>query len=367
MVVMLRSIGVECVLPDDGLKNALRDLGCDNVTDISGLVSNWGYDPVFPEAPLPHVGVADMARSDVIYVDVKAHRAMPRVLSRWPNLAGRILWYRINGAKPEHVVNTRGDMGDEVNPGCPVLTPNLWYRDKYIDDPDPTHGHYDCGGKYQMGLLPAPWESYACWPPFYRWDEYQWTNGMEPTRVSHGRDSLTEYTQPICLVHNARGWGYEALFDPFRQRLGVQVYGRGSPDGLIQHREVKVRLTNTLAMVHLKSSDAPGYALYEALASGCPVVCTRRLIWRNRMHDLLVPGETCLVFDRETHDGLTTEDVVNCTVEVEGHLRALRDPTHNRRIGDAGRQRLKELMWCADRAADVESLRDFWRRNFPCG
>jgi hypothetical protein len=117
-------------------------------------------------------------------------------------------------------------------------------------------------------------------------------------------------------------------------------------------------------MVHLKSNDAPGYALYEALASGCPVVVPRRLIWRCRMGDLFVPGETCLVFDRETHADLSPQEVEECEAEVLGHLGALRDPAFNRKIGEAGRGRLKSLMWSANRPEDVSSLRGFMSRHF---
>jgi hypothetical protein len=170
------------------------------------------------------------------------------------------------------------------------------------------------------------------------------------------------YEPPICLIHGAVGWGYGALFSAMRA-LGVKIYGYGSPDGLIPHGAVAERLATAVAYVHLKSSDAPGYALYEALAAGCPVVCTRRLIWRCRMQDLLVPGETCLVFDRETHEGLTEQDVGVCTAEVRQYLNHLSDPTFNREIGLAGRERLLEVMWRPDR--DGPGFVDWVRRNFP--
>jgi len=115
-------------------------------------------------------------------------------------------------------------------------------------------------------------------------------------------------------------------------------------------------------MVHLKSSDAPGYSLYETLAAGCPAVVTRRLIWRNHMQDLFEPGVTCLVFDRETHDGLTEDDVQDCTREVKEHLERLQDPTENQRIGLAGHNRLKEIMW--DKSKDSEHLSNFMEKMY---
>lgn len=146
------------------------------------------------------------------------------------------------------------------------------------------------------------------------------------------------------------------------RQIGVKCYGVRSPDGLIPHSEIPGRLSQTLAMVHLKSNDAPGYALYEALSAACPIVLTRRLIWRCQMQDLFIPGETCYVFDRETHDALSSEDVKECTIDVVEALERLSDPKENQRIGTNGLFRLKELMWDADR--DGDSFKEFMERMF---
>ncbi len=329
LVVMLRSIGIQCYLPSSSLKNELRRIGCDTVLDIESLVAGMGYERPFY---MPQAGLADMARTDTLYVDVKAHRCHDKVVSRWPILQNRVLWYRINGGKPEHVIKAGGeDCGDEINPPCPILTPNQWYV-------------------LTSSEAPYKWEgkAYACWPPFYRFDEYQGERFLPPT-------------SPICLIHNLQGWGYGRLIEPFKA-MGVRMYGVGSPDGLIQHHWIRDMLGETLAYVHLKSSDAPGYALYEALAAACPIICTRRLIWRCRMEDLLVPGVTCLTFDRETHEGLTDDDVMDCTKEVGEHLERLRDPGFNKQIGQAGRERLKDVMW--NETKDSASLLSFIQTNF---
>lgn len=344
LVVMLNSVGYTCLTPSEAVKGKLRSLGCDTVVDIAGLVENWGYDPPLE---LGRANLWDMDTCD-LYVDVKAHRNGPKVWTHWPKLRGKTLWYRINGGKPEHVVRSDGlDCGDEVNPPCPVLTPNQWYRELFAEWDETVSKIKD---------VATPW-AYACWPPFYRWEDYQ--HSRDPSYHNRHR-----YDPPLCLIHNIEGWGYKDLIPPLAA-LGVRFFGRGAPDGLINHREVPVRLSKALAMVHLKSSDAPGYALYEALASGCPVICTRRLIWRNRMEDLLIPGQTCLVFDRETHDALSSQDVVECTKEVRIALDHLSVPENNQRIGEAGRARLKELMWSEYNPADVASLKAFIRRNFP--
>jgi hypothetical protein len=336
LVAMLQAVGVECYTLSNSLKKELRSIGCDTVLDIEGLVRGWGYDQ--PMA-LPVAGLADMARADVCYFDVKAHRNGPKVLKRWPSLANRIVWYRINGGKPEHVINNRGDHGDEINPGCPVLTPNQWYGTKmFLGD-----GH--------DGPITAHPQAYTCWPPFVRFDDY-----LAPRESS--------YAPPICLIHNLTGWGYSAVIDLFRQEIGVRCYGASSPDGLLQHQEIRLLLQKTIAMVHLKSNDAPGYAIYECLAAGCPLICTQRMIWRCKMEVLLEPGVTCLTFDHnEHHRPLDDRDVSLCCQEVKGHLKTLSDPGYNQTIGLAGRERLKSLMWRADR--DGQSLKEFLGRAFP--
>lgn len=341
---MFRAVGWNCALPNAALVSAIQEQGCDTVLTPQVLTDRMGYDLPMQ---LPYVGLADMHRTDVVYVDVKAHRNGPLVWKRWPHLRNRTLWYRINGGKPEHVITKDGfDCGDEVNPPCPVLTPNQWYDEKKVED--------DCLSYYGGCKRDKDgwWKNaYVCWPPFYRWNDYQ-----------HPREDK-RYHQPMCLIHGINGWGYKDLIPAMRE-LGVLCYGVGAPDGLLQHREIPTRLSSTLAMVHLKSSDAPGYALYEAMAAACPIVCTRRLIWRCRMQDLLIPGETCLVFDRETHDGLTVEDIVQCRDEVRGHLQALSDPMYNRQIGEAGREKLWSLMWNEKSLTDVETLKTFLKRHY---
>jgi len=338
LVDMLSAVGYGCYLPNDEIKRELRSLGCDNITDISGLVANWGYEQ--PMA-LPVAGIEMMDTCD-LYVDVKGLRNGPLIWNRWPRLKDKTLWYRINGGKPEHVIRADGfDCGDEVNPPCPILTPNQWYR----DDPDFVRA-------LPTGLFNG--RAYACWPPFHRINDHQLRDRLDPS-TGH------QYSPPITLVHNLVGWGYGALMEPMRS-LGIKLHGVGAPDGLIQHHDIPNLLANTLCMVHLKSSDAPGYSLYEALASACPVVCSRRLIWRNRMEQLLIPGETCLAFDRIGHQGITDEDVVNCVKEVGDAIRFLSLPDYNKQIGQAGQAKLKSLLWPGDNG--VQSFREYMTRHF---
>jgi hypothetical protein len=341
LVIMLRAVGYSCFLPSARLRDQLRQLGCDTVLDIDHLVNTMGYERPFS---LPETG--GISKGDLL-VDVKAHRNAPKIWKRWDDLD--ILWYRINGGQPEHVINARGDFGDEINPPCPVLTPNQWYR-------------CDC----EEGVVinksrpeTCPWckgKAYTCWPPFARFGDY--------TGRYDGKGYGGHYTGPVCLIHNIQGWGYRELFDGLRG-LGVKLYGAGSPDGLIDHKSVPSLLSSAVALVHPKSQDAPGYALYEAMAAGCPVICTGRLIWRCKMQDLLVPNETCLTFDnRETHDGLTPEQVEKDIADIRWYLETLADPVLNHKIGQAGRRRLREIMWSPERKEDVNSLQEFMERHF---
>lgn len=342
LVVMLRAAGYDCLLPDARVRGALRAAGCDTVLDVEGLVRDWGYAPPFPDAPLGHAGPDEVARCD-LFVDVKAHRSLPKILSAFPTLKGRVLWYRINGGKPEHVVKDGVDYGDEADPPCPVLTPNRWYAETWL----PNEGHF--------GNTPAPWadRAYSFWPPFVRAADY---SNPRPTRAD-------QYRPPVCLTHNLAGWGYADLIEPVR-RLGVRCHGVRSPDGLVPHARTPSLLRDALAFVHLKSSDAPGYALLEAVHAGCPVVAPRRLVWRNRTHDLFEEGVTYLAFDRETHDPLSPADVRECGREIGEALARLRDPAENRRVGDAARERLRWIAWDESRPADVASLREFLGRHF---
>lgn len=376
LVEMLQSAGYRCLTCGLTLRALLKDLGCDMVLSNKDLVRGGSYEA--PAFELGEATVDDMKTCD-LFVDVKGHRNYAAVACNWPKLRNRILWYRINGGKPEHVVNAHGDHGDEVNPPCPVLTPDRWYGLEYedctrchgtgslgVETDDEYQLHtideqgrkivscYDCMGS---GEVKVDWYSvprYVCWPPFVRMADYDYP------RPFAQRD---KYEPPMCLVHNFQGWGYGALL-PVAQELGVRVYGLRSPDGLLSHKEVKVRLSNALAYVHFKSSDAPGYALYEALSAACPVVCTRRLIWKNRMEDLLIPGKTCYVFDRPTHDPISPEEVQEVRRELDEILKTLAIPHMNQQIGEAGKRRLKELMWSKDNPDDVASFRDFLTRNY---
>lgn len=365
LVYMLRSAGYKCYTPNAALRSELKSIGCDTVLDIQTLVSQWGYEEPFaiPEASPSQMKVADL------FVDIKAHRTYHLITQRWPNLTNKVLWYRINGGKPEHVIRADGfDCGDEANPPCPVLTPNQWYKETEIEDKSISHkemvdpGECIIGGEFLTpgrNLKPAPWKdkAYCCWPPFVRMSEYI------PSNRNDG-STKDKFHHPITLIHKPTGWGYGKMF-PLVRELGVRIHGLGAPDGLINHSEIKLRLEKALAMVHLKSNDAPGYALYESLAAGCPVILPGRMIWRCRMESLFSPGKNCLTFDnRLHHEELTNDQCEEDFGTIAKHLGALSNPEFNQYIGLNGRKTLESLVWNPEKESDLESLRIFMLNHF---
>ena len=310
--LMLRAAGYRLKIPGLRLREELRSLGCDTVLDNESLHSSMGYALLaFPEATIQEMETCDL------FVDIKGYRNGPKVWERWPRLRNRTLWYRINGGWPiDHPTS-----GNEVDPSCPIVTPNLWYAEQ------------------REGR-----KAFACWPPFAAFGDY--ASAAATRKGICDNRTLDAYTDPICLIHNPEGWGYSKLIPGVRE-LGVKMYGQPAPDGLIQNYEVHAKLARSLAMVHLKSNDCPGYSLYEAIAAACPIIVSRRLINRMHMQDLFVEGETCLGWDEPGIDieGRGEIDIEKCRAEIEQHLLALHDPVLNWTIGISARERLKHLMF----------------------
>ncbi len=344
LAVMMKSAGYEVRPLSYDLAVHLRAMDLDNIRTINQTMQVEGVER-------PAVGdeatVRDL-RECSLYVDVKAHRNGPKLWKHYPHLKNRTLWYRINGGKPEMAYRGNECMGDEINPPCPILTPNLWYN-LYSEGVGVFTNH-------------MPWadfareKAYATWPPFYRFDEYL---PKHPRRPVNG--------QSICLVHNLAGWGYGAWASGCRA-LGVRIHGYRSPDGLIDHSTLKGKLATVQAMVHLKRSDAPGYALYEALSAACPIIVSERLVRDNRMEDLFIDEETCLFFDRLhepdlTHSNLRPNEVAEGVTRIGQQLDRLRDPNLNHKIGFGGREQLSRLMWREER--DGAEFVAWMRRVFP--
>lgn len=330
--VMLRHAGYEVKVCGSQLRDELKRIGGDCVVSVQSAVSS-GCDPLDPT--IGEASLSDVDRCD-LFCDIKINN-LHAVLNRWPKLEGRLVFWRVNGARPEHVRRPDGrggviDCGDETNPPCPAITANLWYGKP----------EYNREGR-----------NYVFWPPYPRQSDY------DPSR----RDKLRGYANPFCLCHNVRGWGYREIVDVCVRRVGLDIYGHGSPAGPIPHSAVPDLVAHGLCTVHLKGSDCPGWALYESLLGGCPVVVARWLVARSAMGELF-DDETCCLFSPipdETGRGDPRFD--DCVEEIVGHCKRLRLPKYNRQVGMAGRERLLSLMWNVER--DGPGFVEYMRRTFP--
>lgn len=356
--VMLRAAGYDDVrYCGRALRNALQAAGCDTVLGVEQMYA-LGYDRV--DGSIREASPADMDRCD-LFCEIKV-RNVPLVARRWPRLAKQIVYVRVNGSEPE--ICPRG--GDEVNLPCPVVTACLWYgHPRYrITDASETKSaeNHREGPPITLddiladhaALVPGDnGMAYTCWPPYPRSGDYDRTD----------RSTLAGYEPPYSLCHSTGAWGYGPIVDDC-VKLGVRCYGNRSPHGQVPHRAVAGIAARALCLVHLKSVDCPGWALYEALLSGCPVVTGRLLNSRMLAYSLLEHGETCLEFGvpASRRYGRGDMNYPQCLTDIAAALERLRDPAENRRIGEAGRKRLRDLLWTPER--DGAGFRAFMARHF---
>lgn len=360
--VMLRAAGYDDVrYCGTALRNELQRAGCDTVLAVQQMYA-LGYDTV--EGSIREAMPSDMHRAD-LFCEIKV-RNIPRITERWPRLRGRMVYLRVNGAEPE--ICPRG--GDEVNLPCPVVTACLWYghpRYRQTGDQAETRSaeNHRMGEPITLDDLHAEHAAlvlgdsgglaYTFWPPYPRSAEYDQID----------RSKLDHYDAPYSLCHSTSAWGYGPIVDECA-RMGVRCFGNRSPAGQISHRQVAAVTRTALCLVHLKSVDCPGWALYEALLSGCPVVTGRLLNSRMLAYDLLQHGQTCYEFGVPASYRYGRGDMAyeQCLADIREALERLADPAENRRIGEAGRERLNHLMWSAGRPSDLASWQAFMRRHF---
>lgn len=332
--VMLHAAGYEVMVCGPQLRDELKGMKFDCVVGVEQAVS-YGCDPLDPELNIRQATVDDLRRCD-LWVDIKVNN-LALAWNRWPRLKGRTAFWRVNGARPEHVRRPDGkggiiDCGDEANPGCPTITANLWYGIE-LYDPDK--------------------KNYTFWPPYPRAHYF-----APEERERHRGKQLP----PFALIHGVNGWGFKEIV-PKCVDMGVRIYGHNSPAGPITHSRVPYIVERSLAMVHIKGSDCPGWSLYEALLGGCPVICARWMVKRMIGEALFEDGVTCLLFGvecDETGRGDARFDL--CVDDIHRHLETVKDPHENHRIGMAGRDRLLSLMWDVDR--DGPGFKAYCERSF---
>jgi len=191
--------------------------------------------------------------------------------------------------------------------------------------------------------------AYTFWPSYPRHNQYDVIE----------RSNMAEYGNPYCVCHSVHAWGYNEDIDPLAEDPGVKFYGNNSPHGQIPHTEVAYVTANAQSLVHMKSVDCPGWALYEAMLSGVPVITGRLLNSRMLAYDLLEDGVTCLEFGipASMEYGRGPTNIPRCIGDVREAINMLKDPHLNREIGNAGKKRLNDLMWNGER--DGEEFIEF--------
>ena len=348
---MMKAAGYDTMYCGQALRQELSSAGCDTVLGPNTMES-LGYD-ILPEYLKP-AEPRHMERCD-LFLEIKV-RNVPKITTRWPRLKNRIAWWRVNGAQPE--ICPKG--GDEVNLPCPVITACFWYgTERYrnaVNSQQQASLEHEAN---QPARDPGPVTysdngmAYVFWPPYPHSHHYDIID----------RSKLTTYDPPYTLCHSARAWGYAQIIDDC-VGLGVKIYGNRSPAGQIQHQQVPSLVRTAKALVHLKSVDCPGWALYEAILGGCPVITPRLLNSRMIAYDLLQHGKTCYEFGvpASLEYGRGDMNFPKCLEDIKEALDKLSDPEENRRIGEAGRKRLHELMW--NEARDGDDWRRFMKRHF---
>lgn len=310
LVRMLEYAGYECVLPDRGLRDYLRGIGCTNVDEFEDMRDRWGAE--MPPSRLREINKAMMHYVD-LYVDVNAFHNGPLVWKDAPMLFNRTLCYFINGGPPRNTA----DKGDGITPACPVMTTNQWYWSNTFQ-----HQHHDKWFHVESERPTWKDKSYVFWPSFERWDR------VLPRTPDFGGS-------PVCFCHNVMGWGYGEYVEAAR-KLGCKFYGGGnSPDGLVRHEDVFAKLAKAPAVVYFKGGGAVDYAVLEAMAMGVPVLAPVKYVADTLTNDLMV---TSMLLD----DKRLIEDL-KVTLEL------LRDPVRNFAVGNWGRDRVKHLCWREDR------------------
>lgn len=308
LALMLESIGYEVFMLTDDAMRGYRQRGYTGGVDQS-LLRSMGYADCT-------VTPTDSAEGDIFF-DIKLRDA-ESMRKIHPEL--RIALYPINGGYDDYE-----HYGDHF----PTVTNNFWIRSAF-------HVYSPMAGQ---PLTPKS------------------EPGTEP---------------PMDLLHNAYNWGMRSYLDRIIEKTGLRVYGScGSPMGLIHSDKVGEHLTKSTALVHIKASDCPGWALWEAFATATPVVVMELFVRRMKFEDLYIDGETCLtwgagVFEQDSEDPRIIREFIDermpaALEELYEKVERLKDPAYNRKIGLAGHEKWKEkTAWTPEKAEQLRNYLSSW-------
>lgn len=177
---------------------------------------------------------------------------------------------------------------------------------------------------------------------------------------------------PIGLLHNAYGWGFTSYINEIVKKTEVRIYGDyGSPAGKIKNEQVEEKMRDSLCFLHLKSSDCPGWALYEAFETATPVVLPSLLAARMKMEEMYIDGETCLtfgdnIFEQDKDDPRIIREEVDKEMpaaidELCEKVEKLKDPEYNKKIGMQGHLHWKKLTeWTPEKQEALTNYLNTW-------
>lgn len=310
LTLMLESIGYEVSMLSDPAMARYRHKGYTGGVD-KGLLDSMGY-------PSHQIPIVETVEGADIFVDLKIHD-LRTMLKIHPEVRGVL--YPINGGYDDY---------EHYGLHFPTITNNFWIQNAYHVY-SPMVG--DFKPKEQMGTEP-----------------------------------------PVDLLHNAFNWGFKSYVQEIVDKTGVRVYGSyGSPAGLLNHKDVEKTLINANSFVHIKSSDCPGWALWEAFATATPVVVMGLFIARMKFEDLYIDGETCItwgdcIFEQDKEDPRIIREFMDkmpeAMEELYVKLELLKDPEYNMKIGRQGHELWKKKTeWTEEKK---KALVDYLANYKPC-
>lgn len=290
IALILRSVGYEVFMLSDVGLSKLRSKGYTGGVE-QALLRSMGYHE-------PNVEFTDNPEGD-IFVDLKLKDAQS-YKSIFPE--AKVILYPINGGYDDY---------EDYAEYFPTITNNFWIKNA-----------------------------------FHVYSPLDNVNNLKP-KSEVGKEP------PIDLLHNAYNWGMKSYIDDIRNNTGLRIFGSyGSPDGMIKNTQVGEYMTNANSFVHIKASDCPGWALWEAFATATPVVVMSLFVKRMHFEDLYIDGETCLtwgdnIFEQDEKDPRIIKEFVDeqmpiALKELYQKVAKLKDPVYNRKIGMQGYEAWKK-------------------------